>query len=45
MAITRLKTVYQETITPKLITQFEYTNVHQVPKVIKVSVNRGLGER
>jgi large subunit ribosomal protein L5 len=27
-----------------LITQFEYTNVHQVPKVIKVSVNRGLGE-
>ena len=44
MAITRLKTVYQETITPKLITQFEYTNVHQVPKVIKVSVNRGLGE-
>ncbi|GCL40549.1 50S ribosomal protein L5 [Dolichospermum planctonicum CS-1226] len=44
MAITRLKTVYQETIVPKLITQFEYTNVHQVPKVIKVSVNRGLGE-
>lgn len=44
MAITRLKTVYQETIVPKLITQFAYTNVHQVPKVIKVSVNRGLGE-
>jgi large subunit ribosomal protein L5 len=44
MAITRLKTAYQETIVPKLITQFEYTNVHQVPKVIKVSVNRGLGE-
>jgi len=44
MAKTRLKTVYQETITPKLITQFEYTNVHQVPKVIKVTINRGLGE-
>jgi large subunit ribosomal protein L5 len=44
MAKTRLKTVYQETITPKLITQFEYTNVHQVPKVIKITINRGLGE-
>jgi large subunit ribosomal protein L5 len=44
MAITRLKTVYQETITPKLITQFQYTNVHQVPKVTKITINRGLGE-
>ena len=44
MAKTRLKTVYQETITPKLINQFHYTNVHQVPKVIKVTINRGLGE-
>ncbi|MFM6310195.1 MAG: 50S ribosomal protein L5, partial [Dolichospermum sp.] len=41
---TRLKTVYQETITPKLISQFQYTNVHQVPKVTKITVNRGLGE-
>lgn len=40
----RLKTVYQETIVPKLMKQFEYSNVHQVPKVIKVTVNRGLGE-
>lgn len=39
-----LKTTYQETIVPKLIKQFEYVNVHQVPKVIKVTVNRGLGE-
>jgi large subunit ribosomal protein L5 len=44
MAITRLKTVYQETITPKLISQFQYTNVHQVPKVTKITINRGLGE-
>ena len=44
MAITRLKTVYQETITPKLITKFQYTNVHQVPKVTKITINRGLGE-
>jgi large subunit ribosomal protein L5 len=40
----RLKTIYQETIVPKLTTEFGYTNIHQVPKVIKVNVNRGLGE-
>lgn len=40
----RLKTLYQQTIVPKLMEQFNYKNVHQVPKVIKVSVNRGLGE-
>ncbi len=39
-----LKTLYQETIVPKLKEQFSYTNIHQVPKVVKVSVNRGLGE-
>lgn len=43
MAI-RLKTQYQETIVPKLMEQFKYTNIHQVPKVVKVTVNRGLGE-
>jgi large subunit ribosomal protein L5 len=41
---TRLKTLYNETIVPKLMEQFQYTNIHQVPKVVKVTVNRGLGE-
>ncbi|MDJ0724784.1 MAG: 50S ribosomal protein L5 [Prochloraceae cyanobacterium] len=40
----RLKTVYLETIVPKLKEQFGYTNIHQVPKVVKITVNRGLGE-
>lgn len=40
----RIKTLYQETIVPKLMDQFQYTNIHQVPKVVKVTVNRGLGE-
>jgi len=40
----KLKALYQEKIVPKLTEQFKYTNVHQVPKVIKVTVNRGLGE-
>ncbi|MEQ8974180.1 MAG: 50S ribosomal protein L5 [Coleofasciculus sp. C1-SOL-03] len=40
----RLKTLYQETIVPKLKEQFGYTNIHQVPRVTKITVNRGLGE-
>ncbi|WP_448598020.1 50S ribosomal protein L5 [Thermoleptolyngbya sp.] len=44
MASPRLKTYYQETVVPKLVEQFNYENVHQVPKVVKVTVNRGMGE-
>ena len=39
-----LKTRYLEDIVPKLTEQFSYSNVHQVPKVVKIIVNRGLGE-
>ena len=39
-----LKSKYLETIVPNLMKQFEYNNIHQVPKVTKVTVNRGLGE-
>lgn len=41
---TRLKTLYREQIVPKLVEQFQYENIQQVPKVIKVTLNRGLGE-
>ena len=40
----RLKTQYQETIVSKLMEQFKYQNIHQVPKLVKVTINRGLGE-
>lgn len=39
-----LKAVYNDKVVPKLIEQFKYENVHQVPKLVKVTVNRGLGE-
>ena len=39
-----LKKRYRETIRPKLLKDLGLTNVHQVPQVIKVTVNRGLGE-
>jgi large subunit ribosomal protein L5 len=40
----KLAEQYQSIIVPKLKEQFGYTNIHQVPKVIKITVNRGLGE-
>ncbi|MEL6400758.1 MAG: 50S ribosomal protein L5 [Cyanobacteria bacterium J06626_4] len=40
----QLKTFYTDKVIPKLMEQFEYGNIHQVPKLVKVTVNRGLGE-
>lgn len=40
----RLKQTYKDVVVPKLMEEFKYENIHQVPKVIKVTVNRGLGE-
>ncbi len=42
--VNTLKQRYTTEIVPKLKEQFSYTNIHQVPKVIKITVNRGLGE-
>lgn len=41
---TKLKETYLEKIVPKLMEEFQYSNIHQVPKLTKVTVNRGLGE-
>lgn len=42
--IQRLKNFYLNDVVPKLKNQFEYTNIHQVPEVKKIVINRGLGE-
>ena len=39
-----LKKRYRETIRPKLLKDLGLSNVHQVPQVTKVTINRGLGE-
>ena len=39
-----LKQRYRETIRPKLLKDLSLSNIHEVPKVVKVTVNRGLGE-
>ena len=39
-----LKKRYRETIQPKLQKDLSLTNIHEGPKGVKVTVNRGLGE-
>jgi large subunit ribosomal protein L5 len=40
----RLKSRYAEEINPALLAEFGYTNIMQVPRVVKVVVNMGVGE-
>ncbi|AEA34321.1 ribosomal protein L5 [Hippea maritima DSM 10411] len=42
--VPRLKTIYKEEIIPRLMKEFSYKNVMQVPKVEKVVLNVGLAE-
>lgn len=39
-----LKTLYEEKISKELLNTFQYTNIHQVPKLVKITINRGVGE-
>lgn len=39
-----LKKVYREEIVDKLMKQFSYTTVMQVPKLVKITINEGIGE-
>ena len=40
----RLKTRYAEEIKPALLKQFSFDNVMQIPRVVKVVVNMGVGD-
>jgi large subunit ribosomal protein L5 len=42
--MTRLEKIYKETVVPKLMEKFGYTNVMQVPRLSKVTLNMGVGE-
>ena len=39
-----LKVLYKEQVVPSLIKEFGYKNIEQVPKIVKISINRGVGE-
>jgi large subunit ribosomal protein L5 len=40
----RLRAYYQDTVRPKLMAQFGFTNPHQVPTLTKIVINVGMGE-
>ena len=40
----RLKDYYVKEVVPGLKTEYGYTNVHQIPKLVKIVLNMGLGE-
>lgn len=40
----RLSKLYFEQISPKLVKQFNYKNIHEVPRIKKIVINRGVGE-
>jgi large subunit ribosomal protein L5 len=40
----RLRTKYQEEVVPALTKQFGYSNPMEVPKLLKISVNKGVGD-
>ena len=39
-----VKLLYKEKAVPALMHEFNYKNIEQVPKLVKISINRGLGE-
>ncbi len=39
----RLRTKYRDEIVPKLIEQFQYKSSMQVPRLLKISMNQGVG--
>ncbi len=40
----RMKTLYREQVIPAMLEEFKYSNVMQVPKLVKIVVNMGVGE-
>ena len=40
----KLKALYDQTIRPQMVKEFSYTTVMQVPRIVKITVNMGLGK-
>ena len=40
----RIKVLYDETVVPALVKKFNYKNVNQAPKLVKITINSGLGD-
>ena len=44
MAMARFKEIYNSEIVPKLMSEFGYQSVMQVPRITKITLNMGVGE-
>jgi large subunit ribosomal protein L5 len=42
--MSQLRIDYKEKVVPLLMEQFQYANIQEVPKVTKITINRGLGD-
>jgi len=42
--VPRLKKLYQEVIVPEMMKKFNYKNVMQVPRLVKIVINMGVGQ-
>jgi large subunit ribosomal protein L5 len=42
--VPRLRTKYQEEVLPALQEQFQYSSVMQVPRLVKICINQGVGK-
>lgn len=40
----RLKEIYEKELVPQLTSEFSYSNIMEVPKLVKIVINMGLGE-
>ena len=41
--VPRLKSKYKDEVIPQLLEQFQYKSVMQVPKLLKIAINQGVG--
>lgn len=42
--MTRLERYYKETVIPQMMKDFNYKNIMEVPKIVKIGLNMGVGE-
>ena len=40
----RIRALYDQTVIPAMVKKFSYGNVNQVPKLVKITINAGLGD-
>ena len=40
----RIKVMYDNTVVPALVKKFNYKNINQAPKLVKITINSGLGD-